>query len=303
MNKQEQRRQLYSLLGELPERNTPIQCKLIAEQDNQDYKIETLLLNLNGLEPVPAYFLKPLNKNNQKLPTILFNHSHGGKFDLGKEELVSGNSYLHTPSFGVELTKMGYAVLCIDAWGFGERSTRTESSLFKEMLWKGQVLWGMRVFDSIKAVDYLETRSDVDVGKISTIGMSMGGIMAWWLAALDTRIKWCIDICGLADFQTLIELDRLDKHGFYFYVPKLLNYFTTAQINALISPRPHLSVAGIDDLLIPVLGLERIDPILKEVYKNQGKPENWSLKMFDCGHEENAEMRQAINQFIRQNYL
>ncbi|MCT8139603.1 dienelactone hydrolase family protein [Anaerobacillus sp. CMMVII] len=302
MNKQELRNRLYSLLGELPARETQIQISVIAVEENEHYKLEKLLLDLNGLELVPAYFLKPLHSDNKKLPTILFNHSHGGKFHLGKEELTSGNSYLYTPAFGIELTKMGYAVLCIDAWGFGERSTRTESSLFKEMLWKGQVLWGMRVFDSIRALDYLQTRSDVDGERIGTMGMSMGGIMTWWLAALDTRIKWCVDVCGLADFQALIETDSLDKHGFYFYVPRLLKYFSTAEINSLIAPRPHLSVAGIHDKLIPVSGLERIEPILKQIYENEGKPQNWSLKMFDCGHEENKEMREEIVRFLKRNF-
>ncbi|OIJ14666.1 hydrolase [Anaerobacillus alkalilacustris] len=302
MDKQAQRIRLFSLLGDLPEKSNVISSELITVEDFGYYTLEKLQLHLNGIEPVPAYFVKPLNSGNSKLPTILFNHSHGGKFHVGKDELISGNSYLESPSFAIELTKIGYAVLCIDAWGFGERNYRTESSLYKEMLWNGQTLWGMRVFDSVKAIDYLHTRSDVNTAHISTMGMSMGGIMAWWLSALDTRVKWCIDICGLADFQALIELDRLDKHGFYFYVPKLLQHFTTAQINSLISPRPHLSVAGIHDLLIPTIGLERIDPILKEVYVNEGSSGNWSLKLFDCGHEENAEMRKAIVEFLVDQY-
>ena len=56
------------------------------------------------------------------------------------------------------------------------------------MLWHGQVMWGMMVYDSIRAVDYLVSRDDVDPGRIATMGISMGSTMAWWAAALDTRI-------------------------------------------------------------------------------------------------------------------
>ena len=83
-----------------------------------------------------------------------------------------------------ELTRRGYAALCIDHWVFGGRSGRSESSVFKRMLWQGQVMWGMMVFDSLRAVDYLHTRDDVDPKRIATLGLSMGSTMAWWVAGL-----------------------------------------------------------------------------------------------------------------------
>ena len=123
------------------------------------------------------------------------------------------------------------------------------------------------------------------------MGMSMGSTMAWWLAALDERIKVCIDICCLTDFQTLLEKNDLKLHGIYYYVPDLLNHFTTSQINGLISPRPHLGLAGRSDPLTPVEGLEIIDSDLKEIYRMDGAPDAWQLKINDVGHEKNAEMR------------
>jgi dienelactone hydrolase len=166
------------------------------------------------------------------------------------------------------------------------------------MLWQGQVLWGMMVFDSLRAVDYLCSRSDIDATRIGTLGLSMGSTMAWWLAALDPRIKVCVDICCLTDFQALIESRGLDGHGIYYYVPSLLKHFTTPQINALIAPRPHLSLAGNYDRLTPQAGLERIDRELKAVYGNLGCSDAWELKRFNVGHFETAEMRAAILAFL-----
>ena len=61
------------------------------------------------------------------------------------------------------------------------------------------------VFDSLRAVDYLCTRPDIDASRIGTLGMSMGSTLAWWLAALDVRIRVCVDICCLTDFEALID--------------------------------------------------------------------------------------------------
>ena len=166
------------------------------------------------------------------------------------------------------------------------------------MLWRGQAMWGMMVYDSLRAVDYLVGRADVDAGRVGTLGLSMGSTMAWWVAALDVRIKACVDICCLTDFHALIETQGLGGHGIYYYVPDLLNHFTTAQINALISPRAHLSLAGRHDCLTPPAGLERINRELRAVYEADGAPDAWKLHVYDQGHFESAAMRAEIVAFL-----
>jgi dienelactone hydrolase len=166
------------------------------------------------------------------------------------------------------------------------------------MLWNGRVMWGMMVYDSLKALDYLETRPEVNAKRIGTLGMSMGSTMAWWVAALDERVKVCVDICCLTDFQALIESNGLSEHGVYYYVPSLLKHFTTARIAAMIAPRAHLSLAGTRDPLTPVAGLDRIERELTDVYGGAGKPENWRLLRYDAGHVETPEMRREAMAFL-----
>ena len=166
------------------------------------------------------------------------------------------------------------------------------------MLWTGRVMWGMMVYDSLRAIDYLVSRADVDSNRLGTIGISMGSTMAWWVAALDTRIKVCIDICCLTDFQALIESRGLDGHGIYYYVPGLLKHFATAQIIALIAPRAHLSLAGNYDRLTPPAGLDRIDRELRRVYEAEGCADRWKLLRYETGHFETAAMRAEILDFI-----
>jgi dienelactone hydrolase len=292
------RQQLYHLLGELPDRSQPIGVGKIAEEERDGYVLEKLVLDLNGLELVPAYLARPLRQAGP-LPAVLYNHAHGGDYVLGKDELLAGRDLLQSPSYAVELTRLGYAVLCIDHWAFGERRGRTESEIFKHMLWTGRVMWGMMVYDSLRAVDYLLSRPEVDPSRLATLGLSMGSTMAWWLAALDTRIKVCVDLCCLTDYQALVDSRGLDGHGIYYYVPNLLKHFTTAGINALIAPRPHLSLAGNYDPLTPPAGLDRIDAELRQVYVATGAQEAWQLKRYNTGHFETAAMRAEIVSFLR----
>lgn len=300
LTNENQRERLLQLLGDTPGRSKSVEVVSSEKEERETYRLEKLVLRLNGLEDVPAYFVTPKeDEQAEPYPVVLFNHSHGGNHHIGKEELLSGTTYLQVPHYAESLTKLGYAALCIDAWGFGDRFTRSESDIFKEMLWKGQVMWGMMVYDSMRAIDYLHTRDDVDTNRIGTLGISMGGLMAWWLSALDERIKVCIDLCSLADFQAVIDTDALRRHGIYYYVPGIMKHFTTTSINALIAPRPHLSLAGHQDDLIPKVGTEKIDQEMQAIYRDAGAPEAWKFSGYDVGHEETPGMRQEVEAWLK----
>jgi acetyl esterase/lipase len=295
----ERRAELYALLGDLPDRHRPIRGEKQAESERDGYILERWILDLNGLEPVPAFLAKPRALRG-RAPAILFNHSHGGGYDIGKKEFVEGRSYLQPTPYAKALTDAGYVALAIDHWVFGERHHEPEADVFKAMLWQGRVLWGMMVYDSLRALDFLLDRPEVDAARIGTLGMSMGSTMAWWLAALDERVRATVDINCLTDFQSLLARKALSLHGVYYYVPALLKHFTTAQINALIAPRAHLALAGLQDDLTPVEGLDIIDAELTRVYAGLGHPERWSLLRYDVAHQETPEGREAALAFLRQ---
>lgn len=296
-DQEQQRHVLYRLLGDLPPRDAPISARLLERSERDGYQLEKLVLDLNGSQPVPAYFVKPINASGC-IPCLLYHHAHGGDYALGKDELLLGRPALTTPPYAQVLTARGWGALCIDAWLFGERHDRSESEVFKEMLWKGQVLWGRMVYDSLRALDYLSARPDVDRARLGTLGMSMGSTLAWWTAALDARIRVCVDICCLTDYDALIAAGGLDGHGIYYYVPSLLKHFSTSKINALIAPRPHLSLAGELDPLTPPAGLERIDQELRPVYAALGAPAAWQLRRYPVGHQETPAMRAEVLAFL-----
>ncbi|HET7770134.1 MAG TPA: acetylxylan esterase [Chloroflexota bacterium] len=293
------RKELYGLLGALPPRDREVGVDVVWREEREEYVLEALTLDLNGIEPVPAYFTAPrAAPRGKRLPVVLYNHAHGGDYVLGKDELLRGRNALQSPPYAAALAARGIAALCIDAWNFGERRGRTESELFKALLWKGQVLWGLMVYDTLRATDYLVSRPDVDATRIASLGLSMGSTMAWWHAALDERVRVCVDLCCLTDYQALIETRNLDGHGLYYYVPDLLNHFTAAEINALISPRAHLSIAGELDRLTPPAGLDRIDAELQRVYSTAGAAERWELRRYRTGHFETHDMRARVLAFL-----
>ncbi|MBW4081352.1 dienelactone hydrolase family protein [Paenibacillus sp. S150] len=287
---------LLDLLGDLPEPG-PITVQPLKQEEHDGYLLESLLLDLNGIERVPAYVAKPL-QGEGPFPLVLYNHSHGGNYANGRNEFIRSSPYLQQPSFAETLTEMGYAACCIDMWGFNERGGRTESELVKEMLWQGRVMWGMMLHDSRRLLDYMCGRGDIDASRIGTIGMSMGGLMAWWLAALDERVRVTVDICAQVDAHSLIAARGLDHHGFYSYVPGLLKYYSTLQIQERIVPRPRMSLTGRNDRLCPAGGVRLLAEGLGEAYHHAGQPEHWQPVTCGGGHMETLEMRVAWQGFL-----
>lgn len=296
LKQQDRRRELWALLGDLPWTHRPAPPRLIRREEHDGYTLERLVLDLNGLEPVPALLLIP-HKREPKAPGLLYIHWHAGMYDLGKDQLWKGVPV--QPAYAPVCAEKGLVTLAIDSWCFGERKheqdgAQGEQDAFKLMLWRGRVLFGMMMFDEYRAMDYLAARPEIDSSRLGALGMSMGSTKAWWLAALDPRVKVCMDVCCLTDYEELIRTHGLKEHGIYYYVPSLLKRFQTSDINELIVPRPHLSVNGRKDPLTPPLGVEKIRDRLVALYRKYGKDEDCHIELFDCAHVELPEMRKLI---------
>ncbi|WP_165006212.1 MULTISPECIES: prolyl oligopeptidase family serine peptidase [unclassified Enterococcus] len=289
--------QLSDFLGSSSRISQP-SGKHLAREKHDGYIVDSYQLQLNDLESVPAIYAFP--EKEGPFPVVLYLHSHGGDFSIGKSEVTKGAAYLAAPSFAETLTKMGYAVWSIDSWGFEERGGISESELYKQFLLTGKTLWGMRLFDVMSLIDYLETREDIDTKRIATIGLSMGGLLSWWASALDPRIKVCIDLAAQVDIETLMEHRRLDHHGFYYYVPNLLTEYTTLAIQEKIAPRPRLSLVGKNDTMCLDEGVEKLRAGLAASYAKKGYPERFVSCSLTGGHMETQEMRSIWKLFLKE---
>ena len=82
---------------------------------------------------------------------MLCAYAHGNNFACGKAELLQGRPALQPPAYGDVLPPLGWAVLAIDHWCFGERAkpSQSERAMVKRLLWQGYTLWGYRVDDPL----------------------------------------------------------------------------------------------------------------------------------------------------------
>jgi dienelactone hydrolase len=293
------RGQLWELLGKLPPRPKRPRIETLSREDRGDYTLEKFQFDNDAGATVLGYVLFPKGKTG-KSPAILYCHWHGGQYEIGKEELFQTK---HTPEApGPTFAKRGFVVLGIDSYCFGERNGRGpggseekgnqgEWSASKFELWVGRTLWGMILRDDLIALDYLVSRPEVDAERIGVTGMSMGATRAWWLMALDERLKTGVPICCLTRYRELIQHELLKAHGIYYFVPNVLNHFDTEAIVALIAPRPVLFLDGDKDGTSPVDGIHAIESAVRPVYRLYGKEENFQSIVYQGqGHVYTPEM-------------
>ena len=256
-----------------------------------------------------GYFLLP-DGVKQPAPAVLYHHYHGGEYTNGKEELFK-KDWIGALGPGETLVKQGYAVMAIDAYAFGERQGQgvngatdkgkdEELSWAKINLWKGRCLWGMMVRDDQIALNYLCSRPEVDAQRIATMGMSMGCLRSFWLAAIDDRIKATVAVACIVRNQELMKIGGLRSHGIYYYVPNMLNYFDNESVIACNAPRPLLMLSGRDDRLSPVKGVDYIAEKVGEVYKITGNTEGVKSVIYDnMKHEFNPTMWAEAMLFLK----
>lgn len=298
---------LIKIMGDLPPRPRIGAMHVLSREDKGTYILEKFEFNNEAGAIVPGYFLIPKN-GKAKHPGIFYCHWHGGNYDLGKQEIFTTH---HTPEVPAEiLTGLGYAIMAIDAYCFGERSAKgpggpqetggpEELSTSKYELWMGRSLWAMMVRDDLTALDYLFSRSEIDPSRVAVTGISMGATRSWWLMALDERIKTGVAVGCLTRYQELISEQKLKAHGIYYFTPGFLKYFDTEAVISLIAPRPILFMTGDEDIGSPVSGMKKIEAIVGKVYKLHGADTEFrSIIYTKTGHVYTPEMWQEMKQWM-----
>ncbi|MBX2837620.1 MAG: alpha/beta fold hydrolase [Gammaproteobacteria bacterium] len=287
---------LGNQLGEVKFQNLQIR----NESSYLGRRLLELIFDCNTGESIPAYYIKP-PESQSKAPSILYCHAHGNRYDIGKQELLDGRPALQS-AYAEDLIRSGYGVLCMEMPCFGERSHLKESSLAKAHFWHGSTLFGQMLAELTAGIDFLSVQEELDKDRIATLGMSMGGTLAWWMHAMDPRIILSVSLCCFADLGSLIEADRHDGHGQYMTVPGLLDYCTTAELAGLSAPHPQLFISGDQDWSTPASCFERARIELERIYRDQQASQQ--LKMLleaGVGHEETPSMRATVNQFLHEN--
>lgn len=268
---------------------------LDVSRDDAGHVIESLSLD-GPAGQIPGTLIRPDRPGPH--PAVLYCHAHGGDYRLGRRELLEGSRFLQQPGYGRALATAGFAALCIDMPGFGDRRDEgTENDMAKALFWQGKSLFGAMLNDLGCALGHLVSRPDIDASRICTLGLSMGAAHAMWLAALDPGIAGCVHLCFLADIAPLIADGTHARHGFYLSVPGLLQHAEMGDIAGLVAPRPQLTCHGGLDHLTPQPAREAALARLRHAYARAPDALTTALDP-NAGHCESAPMRVAVLDFL-----
>lgn len=270
-------------LWPLPER-TPLEAEVTDTLERDDYVVEKLHFQSIPGAHVAANLYRP-HQIDEPLPAVLYLCGHTrGKVNL---------TYQQNPRwFGSH----GYVALVLDPIQLGECQGMHHGT-HREGRWdwysRGYTPAGTEVWNAMRALDYLETRSDVDADRFGVTGLSGGGVISWELAAADTRIKCVSPVCQTGSMSQLICDRGIDGHCDCAH---FINYFRwdTANIGALIAPRPLLVAAGADDALWrPYAYRDQVHRI-RRVYEAMGAAGNCQLVEDLSFHGYTPKLRRAI---------
>lgn len=293
--RQEVIQELENLLGSRLKEAAFAPPRLIDRQDQQGWHLDTLHFDSADGETVPALFLHPIDPQ-KPVPAVLYCHAHGNRFDSGMAELVEGRGSLQG-AYGPALQALGIASLCLEMPAFGNRQNRTESERAKKHLWNGTTLFGQMLEELTAGISFLADHADIDETRIGALGFSMGSTHAWWMAALDERVRASVALCSFADLDCLTEKPAHDGHGIYMTVPSLLKTFSTGQIAGLAAPRALMIGVGLQDWSTPEPCFEKARAELEVAYKDASNTLHFHIEP-DLGHEESPAMRQASLDFL-----
>ncbi len=285
---------LRELMGLLPER-VPLEPVTIERFEGEGYVREKIIYHTDRHSSVPAYVLRPRNAGGKALPAILCAHGHDGhnagkeavagvEGDAGVEETIQAFNY----DYGRQLALRGYLTMAPDWRAFGERYDRSRikgrdpcNVIQNSLSWLGYSLLSLDVFDARAALDYLQTRPDVDPDRLGMVGLSYGGRLTTFTAALDERVKVAVVSGALNLF-----VERMQTKGSCGsqVVKGLLQWGDVPEVLGLIAPRPLLIERGRDDVLLPkeyfLEGFSR----LQDIYRAAAVSERLAKDEFDGGH-------------------
>ena len=184
----EARGRLGDMLG-IPETKVAIEPEARGQFEIDGVVVEKWVLTMEPGSKAPAVLYRPKEPSAVKLPAVVLTFGHGAS--------KSHPSYQY---IGQVLAKMNVICLAIDPIGEEERhkerrmGTRAhDAKPVDEAAWDaGRPILGKLVFDTMRGVDFLLTRDDVDPQRIGVAGNSLGGCKAYWMAALDPRLRCAI---------------------------------------------------------------------------------------------------------------
>lgn len=287
------RKQLFEMLGldPLPER-TPLNPVVTGTVEHEAFTVEKLHFQSRPGLYVTGNLYVPRQREG-KLPAILYVCGHGR---VVKDGVSYGNktSYQH---HGAWFARNGYVCLVIDTIQLGELEGIHHGTYRYGMWWwhsRGYTPAGVEAWNCIRALDYLQSRPEVDPERIGVTGRSGGGAYSWWIAALDERIKAAVPVAGITNLKNHVVDGCVEGHCDCMYQVNTFGW-DFAQVAALVAPRPLLISNTDKDRIFPLDGVVDVYNQVRRIYELHGKLEHIGLNISEGPHKDMQELQ--INAF------
>jgi len=232
------RAKLIEILGNFPERSD-LNEKITSMGKFKDFIIERVLFSSEPGIQVSSFLILP-NKADLKSFIIYLD-------DKGKEQCLKNT----LSNFFI---KQKIPIFAIDVRGTGDTKYAEEFEIATDSLMIGRSLLGQRVWDIIRAIDYLYKRFSATHIKIIGNGY-MSGLLALLAASLDKRLESVFANQTLYSFRSLIRERQIFPASVFLF--DVLRYFDLPQIISSIAPR-HLTLSNLTDGLGYPVSIEHI---------------------------------------------
>jgi len=286
-HKQKLRAQILFAAGLIPSPNkNPLNPVIFGRIEHSDYSIEKVYL-----ETLPGYYLcgnlyRPRGRAG-KLPGVLAPHGHWDYGRLEHQPLIS------VPLRCINLAKQGYVAFSYDMVGYNDTiQTPHDFGSPREQLWGFGPL-GLQLWNSIRALDFLESLPDVDPERLAVTGESGGGTQTFLLAAIDDRVKYDAPVNMISAI--------MQGGGQCENAPGLRVDTFNVEIGAMMAPRPMLMVAATGDWTKNTPREEY--PAVRSIYELYGKADNLEMVQIDAPHNYNQASREAMYSFFGKRIL
>lgn len=194
---------------------------------------------------------------------------------------------------GHTLAKHGYAAMIIDPIQIAETFALHHGILNNEMYdWysHGYTPAGVEVWNVMRALDYLETRPEIDSDRFGITGRSGGAAMSWFAAALDKRLKVAAPVMGISTYAANVPANTQRLHCDCMFPINLFRHDMIHQ-GALIAPRPLWMAHGRLDALFPVEGYAEFEEVVGGLYESYGRSEAFENLVVETGHKDSDLLR------------
>lgn len=285
-------------IGHFPER-TPLHAKVVGKLAGDGYQIEKIIFESQPQHHVTATLYLPAGTGPH--PGVLVSSGHSR----------TGKAADYNQRFGITFARLGIAALCYDPLGQGERSqiiTEEGKPRFAGttqehfLVGVGSILLGMntatyRIWDGMRAIDYLTSRPDIDPRRIGFTGCSGGGTLTSYIMALDDRVVCAAPACYLTTFRRLLETSGPQdaEQNIFGQVAFGLDQPDYVLMRA---PRPTLISATTGDFF-DIHGTWDNYRQAKRVYAQFGFPERVDLVEAEGGHGVQPANLVAITRWMR----